>query len=308
MKDKIIVKPLSRVTAQVTPIVLSETPKTQMLFLPEQVDNHKEPTKNINGKFVFKKKKTATDDFDDLTKISKRDIQFGEYVEIQLDTTETFNLAKGLIDRFRILHGKLTPLTKEEYQKIDEEISFIRGIIEDNPKLTQILAKIDLTSLNTALNIENLKRIKKEIKANLDNSDEAFWQRQFESNSWVLSQLFSAPFVLFKQQGYMGGKLIDNKGGKYVDYVYKNSLSDNIVLIEIKTPPTVLLGQCYRPDDVFSLSKELSGAINQLLIQRDTLYKNYSALQTNADMQCNADAKLICITAEQFWLLGKLVH
>lgn len=173
MEEKIIVTPVSRVTAEVTPIVLSETPKTQMLFLPAQVDNHKEPTRNINGKFVFKKKKTVIDDFDDLTKISKKDIQFGEYVEIQLDTTETFNLAKGLIDRFRILHGKLTPLTKEEYQKIDEEISFITGIVEDNPKLKHILAKIDLTSLNTALNIENLKRIKREIEASFDNSSEA---------------------------------------------------------------------------------------------------------------------------------------
>ena len=44
-------------------------------------------------------------------------------------------------------------------------------------------------------------------------------------------------------------------------------------MIEIKTPETKLLGREYR--NVYTISSELSGAINQLLSYKDEIQKNY---------------------------------
>lgn len=48
-------------------------------------------------------------------------------------------------------------------------------------------------------------------------------------------------------------------------------LSQNVALIEIKTPCTEIIGKSYR--GTFSFSYELSGAVNQVLNYRDNFTK-----------------------------------
>lgn len=109
------------------------------------------------------------------------------------------------------------------------------------------------------------------------------WQQFFKKYSWVFSQLFSTSVLFFADKAYVGGKSINNKDGKVADFVYKNSLTDNIAIVEIKTHNTELLKkQQYRGRDVFAIDKELSGAINQVLDQKDNLQKEYYELKTKS--------------------------
>ena len=84
--------------------------------------------------------------------------------------------------------------------------------------------------------------------------------------------------IIINHKAYVGGKGIDNQGGNIVDFIYKNRLTENTVLIEIKTPSTKLLSGPYR-DNVFSVSSELSGSVNQILTYKDELQKNYRDLK-----------------------------
>lgn len=79
-----------------------------------------------------------------------------------------------------------------------------------------------------------------------------------------------------QDKAYVGGKGINNSGGNLCDFIYQNSLSQNVALIEIKTPCTELIGNQYR--GTYSFSYELSGAINQVLNYRDKLTKEYYSL------------------------------
>lgn len=55
-----------------------------------------------------------------------------------------------------------------------------------------------------------------------------------------------------------------------------NSLSNNVSFLEIKTHKTKLIeGTAYRGDDVFCMSKDLTGCINQVLNQRDNFQKEF---------------------------------
>ena len=53
---------------------------------------------------------------------------------------------------------------------------------------------------------------------------------------------------------FVGGKIVKNVDGKIVDYLYRNDLTKNVALIEIKTPETKLLENEYRAN-IYSLSK-----------------------------------------------------
>lgn len=277
MKE-IRITPESSKTSNITPITLSESARVQMTFECTQVDNIKDLSKNLKGKLVIKKKNKYIESFSDVSKFGKKDIGSNELVEIALNTEETFNLAQGLSEYYRLFSGTTTdPFREQVFVKRDEKIKMLEEIIADKDNLLNILDKIDLSTLNTAIHIESLKRVKAVMEENIQNDQEtAFWQPFFEEHAWILSQLFHAPYILFNGRKYLGGKGIDDSGGQYADFVFQNELTSNIAIVEIKTPLKKLIGRQYR--QTFSLSEELSGGINQLLKQRTELTKGYTNL------------------------------
>jgi hypothetical protein len=93
--------------------------------------------------------------------------------------------------------------------------------------------------------------------------------------------LFSTPVFFFQNQAYAGGKEINNTNGKVTDFLYKNEFTDNVSIIELKTHKTELLSaKPYRGKDVYSLSTELSGSVNQVLNQRQNLVQEFVKLRT----------------------------
>jgi hypothetical protein len=117
------------------------------------------------------------------------------------------------------------------------------------------------------------------------NISEQKWQDFFKENLWIFSQLFAQPTVLFKDKAYVGGKTISDEQGKIVDFLFKNKLTKNSALIEIKKHTTNMFNKKpYRGNDVFALNKELSGAVNQVLDQRDTYMKKFDSIKGNEDI------------------------
>lgn len=105
------------------------------------------------------------------------------------------------------------------------------------------------------------------------------WQEFFKDNSWIFSQLFAYPTVIFKDKAYVGGKSIQDTEGRIVDFLYANKLTKNSAIIEIKKHTAIMLSKKpYRGGSVFALNKELSGAISQVLDQRDTYLKKFESI------------------------------
>lgn len=107
------------------------------------------------------------------------------------------------------------------------------------------------------------------------------WQEFLSEHNWIFSHLFSFPVLLYQAEAYVGGKTIKNENGKVGDFVLRNGLTNNLAFIEIKTHNTELMskGKPYRGTDVFSISHDLSGAINQVLNQKDTFQKEFWTLK-----------------------------
>lgn len=61
--DTVDVVSTSNVTADTSPIVLSQTEILRFSFLPTLVDNEKEPHKSVSGKLLYEKKRKNDDLF-----------------------------------------------------------------------------------------------------------------------------------------------------------------------------------------------------------------------------------------------------
>ncbi len=123
--------------------------------------------------------------------------------------------------------------------------------------------------------------ILREWDSNKENADEEFWQIKFNQHSYVLSQVFSVPVVFIQDKAYVGGMTIDRKDAKFVDYLFSGTTNNEIILIEIKTPKTKLLGAKYRK--VYKPSAELSGTLVQISDYKNSLTQNLSSITQNLD-------------------------
>lgn len=313
--DTVDIISTSAVTAGASPIVLSQTEMLRFKFLPTLVDNKKEPHKSVSGKLLYEKKRKndgcfPSDNASASVKVSRGAVKVGDWMEFQLNTSETYELYQGL-KRLYALYDDMgeIPYGSATYTRVDSSFRQFLSIIqndpsaarmignEDNYELVKILLRLitqtnsldslkrslselqdeNLQHLTTSLNVEKLERIATLMRNNLDNDNEEFWQTTvFKENQWVLSQIFACPCTIFADKAYVGGKGISNSGGNLCDFIYQNSLSQNVALIEIKTPCTELIGSQYR--GTYSFSYELSGAVNQVLNYRDKLTKEYYSL------------------------------
>ena len=236
-------------------------------------------------------------------------------MELQLDTSETYALYTGLRQLYELYENMGgIPYGKTTFTRVDSSYREFLSILQNDPSAARMIAQEEnyelvkillrlitqtdsheslkkslselqdnnLQHLTASLNIENLQRVAALMRDNLDNDSEEFWQTTvFKENQWVLAQVFACPCTIFAEKAYVGGKSINNRGGNLCDFIYQNSLSQNVALIEIKTPCTEIIGNQYR--GTFSFSYELSGAVNQVLNYRDNLTKEYYAISHNSN-------------------------
>ncbi|MHB0801410.1 DUF4263 domain-containing protein [Bacillus thuringiensis] len=120
----------------------------------------------------------------------------------------------------------------------------------------------------------------------IEKSKEDYWQNLFSEYSEVLGLLFSTPVVYLKEKPFLGGKSLFGRGGKHGDFSYLNPLNNTITLVEIKTPGTRLIGKesLYRAG-VYEMSGNLTGSINQLIVQREKLTESFPAIQKETEEQ-----------------------
>ncbi len=120
------------------------------------------------------------------------------------------------------------------------------------------------------------------------SKDEAYWQKLFTEHPYIFTQIFSAPTVFFKGNMFVGGMKVDNSGGSYADFALKNELSDDLLLIEIKTPGTQLLSKRAYRGRIHSPMKELSGSVQQILDYKTTVMKEFHSLSNNSEEKFEA--------------------
>lgn len=146
--------------------------------------------------------------------------------------------------------------------------------VESPQKFQQLKRDIELVSLD---------RLIETYADSLDQkTNESYWQAFFDDNAFALQQVFGAPMVSVRSGANVGGRGLSGSGDKIADYLFKNSLTNNVALVEIKKPATHLLDTREYRQGVFGPSKELNGAVSQVLDQAYNLTKNLTDLKDSS--------------------------
>lgn len=317
--DDIWVESTSRNTANATPIEIEKTEFIRLRYVPKLIDNAKNPALCVSGDIVFEKKKKRDNEYPtENIDISKRDVKVGDSLRLHLDTESTYNLYIGLKNLYDLKQEiGSTELGVARYRKFDYVAAAVTRKLKEDPtaiallssethyefvktllkalstsesveKLKQVLESIDVETLNSISTYARIAQLEEAIRLFEENinagRDEEFWQKDvFEKHQWILAQIFSLPCTLFQSKAYVGGKGIDNAGGNVADFVYKNGLTRNAAIVEIKRPDTPIIKEAYR--QTYSFTSHFSGAINQVLNYRDSLAREINSL---ANGQLNA--------------------
>ena len=174
--------------------------------------------------------------------------------------------------------------------RVDDSSNILEWVVK-NDKVIEHLARLQVDSLekfNSLTGIARLKNILTFWEQNKNSSVEEFWQTTLQKNAFVLSQVFPFAVVILNDKAYLGGKGIENTGGKIVDFLCLNSLTRNAVLIEIKTPQTTLLSANPYRGDIYNVHHDLCGAIMQVSNYKDSLIKEYYNMVCNSQVDFEA--------------------
>ncbi len=225
--------------------------------------------------------------FKDFSKLEKQTDSFVKTKKRDAEITYQNALNKILPANFKATGKKAyTPGNLSSY--LDSFISLSLST-DDKEKLKDIFVNSDLPtetilSARQELEIIYIEDVIKEYKELITQKTrtptlEEKWHQFFKKHTWIFSHLFSFPAVYLKDKLNVGGHNIEGGTDKVVDFIYKNSVTNNIAFVEIKTHLATLIANTeYRKPDIFSVSPELSGAIVQVLDQKDKLLKNFHSI------------------------------
>jgi hypothetical protein len=132
-------------------------------------------------------------------------------------------------------------------------------IAASNPReLACFQAKIQLVNLNQLIEAFG--------QALGESHPESWWQRFFEWNVFVLQLIFGGPTVFVDSQVHIGDANTV-KGLKIADYLFKNAMTGNVALVEIKKPTTQLLRKTPYRAGVYGIHSEIGQSVTQVLDQ-----------------------------------------
>jgi hypothetical protein len=312
MPNEINIRSTSWQSADADPVVLRETGTGRLVFKPSLVDGPTSGETAVRGTLLYQKKKPSGvwQDYEPIPLSSLKD---GQGVKLELKSVETHTLFEALGHLYAIAQDYGVPkgdqtfvrapsnellrqlLEEGELERVlgqsqgaDLLKNFLVWLTRNASSLTTMLEDLgpsELINFDAAVGAARLKLLVHEYEANRKNDDEGYWQGLFERHSWVLSQVCSQPLLIIRGQAYVGGKNISNKEGNVVDFLYRNALTNNATLVEIKTPVTDLLASRQYRNNTYRPSVELSGAVQQLLTDRLSLTQDYDALTRGDDPQ-----------------------
>jgi len=309
---KIDTQSTSRRSAECTPITLREGEQVRLVFAPSLVDNTANPVASVDGYFVYQRK-TASQRWVPVRTISLSTLKSGEAFKLQLHAQELWTLLDGVVALYHLHRDQGIPKGRKTFVEMDQTLAGILAAGEDD--LTRILAsqpdnaaavllklvkwlatsldrkdaaaKVSsialeqMPSITALLGLAAIKEAFTHWKENQTNGSEQFWQQSLSARTYVLSQVFAYPVVLIAEKAYVGGKQIKNKGGKEVDFLLATESTSSVILIEIKTPQTKLLGSECR-QGVYPLSQDLIRAIAQALSYRQSLMRRFDTLSNES--------------------------
>jgi hypothetical protein len=312
-------------SATVEPIVLREGETMRLVFKPTLVHNHQNDTQPVLGEFVYQKKR-QNDEWEDDVQKAINQMSAGCGIKLALKTGEIDAVLRHVQSLYSFYREHQLPNRRQAYQPADS-VTPLTGTTHDllanvaaqagegglsavlkwamtandASETVKQLTRLDASSLQQINSLSGISALKQMLSLwddEQNNGSEEFWQKELTKRPYIFSQVFATPVVFVGSKAFVGGKGIENSGGKYTDFVFKAASTSNLLFIEIKEPTTKLLtGSPYRDPDVYGPSRELSGAVVQVARYKDRALKDFYSLARNSYTEFKAASPRCLVVA-----------
>ena len=167
----------------------------------------------------------------------------------------------------------------------DEERDALMESMSRHTKAIAESAPVSLAKLKSDIELVTLEKLIEDFREKIRIQwPERRWQEFLSENPFVLEMVFGYPVGIVSKQAYVGGRRLDGSGESVTDYLVKNSLTDNVALIDIKTPHVRLVNKKPYRQNVFVPSSSVTGAINQVLDQKWKLERHFDNRKIESKM------------------------
>lgn len=274
---------------------------TQIATILEQLE--------VKKLFISAKEKTSIDVSKHIATINEHDLdRFGQIADniVRRSQVLTSRLKRDAIkdalsatlDTGRLYSNDAGKISKEEFTKLvgrtnrfveggatlTEQKEAITIILKNAKKITEQQPK-ELIKLKNDIDLVNLEQLIQKFEKMLGKKlNESKWQYLFQQNPFIINMAFGVPVVNVQGQAYVGGHRLSGGGGKIADFLVKNSLTNNAVIVEIKKPSMSLIQPKAYRGGVHGPSKELSAAVSQVLDQVYLLQKDINSIKVNSNL------------------------
>lgn len=219
--------------------------------------------------------------YDDLAYFVKNNLLFkrSHPNEYKLITSVLYNDA----DFVNAIVNMVDKVSNDE-KKLSLLIQLVDSLMEADPSTVDaVLKSLDRNKkkiLQNRTTIDSLIDLRRKIEQMDGNEKEEDWQQLFKEYEWILPYVLPGTRILLHSKANVGNVKMDRDSSE-VDFVLQDILTQNLTLVEIKTPSKRLLSPSKYRNDVYAISEELSGAISQILNYKQWLITKHPDLNNN---------------------------
>jgi len=284
-RDTIVTESTSNVTSEVRqfPIREADDGTTRRVLTGRIVYNAAHPENSLAVDLIHERRARGGAPWDPIDSINLATLRGGEWAKVSLDTADTAALYSALRDLYALAdHGPRQGIV--EWRRMTEGALVVEG--EEAEVLSKLLSDVGREELFRLLGelhpglaefvakkhmLEERERAVREFEEHLADADwsETDWHGFLNRNQWMFG--LGLNYVLLRpikeSRPMYGGTDFSGSGAVQGDVLAATEANARFtVLVELKTPSTLLVGSSYR-NQVRKLGEDLVGGVAQVQAQ-----------------------------------------
>lgn len=236
--------------------------------------------------------------FHDYRKSIERTINRTAAVRQKINQTFAFNVVAELTStpKRTVFPGRtlaikqITAAIDETTPLTEDQLSELADTVSSEAKSMAHKSPTEYKALVESMELVSLEVLIEKFEENLQkpNFGEKSWQKFFKNNDFILKQIFSMPVVTYADEATLSPPTMSGGGSVITDFIFKNPLTDSMLILEIKLPSTQLMaasdyrGKDRHASDIYPTSRDLSGSVAQVYAQIASAKEHFRSIAYNS--------------------------
>lgn len=238
-------------------------------------------------------------EFENLTRIKLSSLKGGQELQVDLDSSQTAQLAEHIQNLYAIASEGITYGSAEKVIFSGEDSAFleqlesaIKGSRERSDQVLAMVRGLDPAAFDVAAHkarhdqhVTALRDFADHLEAQEWREDD--WEAFFARNRWIFGHGLAYQFISEVQaQPHYGGVAVDGKGAQRGDHLMATKAEVRFtVLVEVKTPQAPLTQPDAYRNGAFAPGNDVAGGVAQLQVNARKWTVEGAAKEENRDLE-----------------------